>query len=108
MLPPATGENDTPLQAARHRHEAATRRLRDTTAATGTEAAGDELELDLGVAWDIGAPLPHQLASEGRTFLIFYLRDPVPGWNSTWVQVVNPAAEHEVPGASPSSSTSRP
>jgi hypothetical protein len=49
------------------------------------------------VVWDIGAPLPHLVANEHRAFLVFYLRDAVPGWDGTWVQVVNPAAEHQVP-----------
>ncbi|MGH9252474.1 MAG: hypothetical protein ACRD0W_23575 [Acidimicrobiales bacterium] len=54
------------------------------------------VDLDLGLEWDIGAPLPHLLASEGRTFLVFYLKDTPAGWDGTWVTVVNPADDHTV------------
>jgi hypothetical protein len=57
---------------------------------------GDEyaVDLDLSITWDIGAPLPHLLANERKVFVVFYLSEPAPGWDGTWVQVVNPADEH--------------
>lgn len=59
---------------------------------------GDEyaVEFDLGIAWDIGAPAPQLLANERKVFLVFYLSEPAPGWDGTWVQVVSPAADHAV------------
>ncbi len=44
---------------------------------------GDEkaLPIDLGIQWDTGAPLPHLLRSEYRTFLTFYLNEQDPDWN---------------------------
>jgi hypothetical protein len=32
--------------------------------------------VDLGVLWDIGAPMPHLLQREDHAFLVFYLREP--------------------------------
>jgi len=63
------------------------------------ELRGEEyaIEIDLGWAWDAGAPLPHLLASERKVYIVCYLREPVPGWDGTWVQVVDPAAEGAVP-----------
>jgi hypothetical protein len=37
------------------------------------------VDLDLGLEWDIGAPLPHLLAIERRTFLVFSVKDPPEG-----------------------------
>jgi hypothetical protein len=41
---------------------------------------GDEyaVDLDLGIAWDIGAPAPQLLANERMVFVVFYLREPAP------------------------------
>lgn len=39
--------------------------------------------IDLGIRWDAGAPLPHLLQSEHRTFLTFYLYEQDPDWNYT-------------------------
>ena len=121
ILLPMTHDNESPVQLANQRLRDATRRVQQAMAAIATtpdqdewraalverldaerevaRLAGDEyaVELDLGAAWDTGAPLPHLIASERRTFLVFYLRDPVPGWDSSWVQVVDPAAAHPVP-----------
>jgi hypothetical protein len=52
--------------------------------------------LDLGLQWDVGAPLPHLLQSEHRTFLAFYLSDP-PGWDGTFVEIVNPTSPSPEP-----------
>jgi hypothetical protein len=60
---------------------------------------GDEyaVELDLGLTWSIGAPLPHVLANGGRAFVLFYLADPDPSWDGTWVRLVDPAASDAEP-----------
>jgi hypothetical protein len=48
--------------------------------------------LDLGVVWDVGAPLPHLLCN-GRTALVaFYRNVPDPAWDGSYVTVVDPAA----------------
>lgn len=44
------------------------------------------------VKWDIGAPLPFLLCNDYRTFLTFYVREPDPNWDGTYVKVVNPAS----------------
>ena len=63
------------------------------------EAAGDEyaVELNIGLVWDIGAPLPHLLANGHKTYVLFYLADPDPAWDGTWVTVADPAAPEAVP-----------
>lgn len=48
---------------------------------------------DPGVQWDIGAPLPVLIASEDRTFLVFYLRDVDPDWDGTYVHVRDPVKD---------------
>ncbi len=46
---------------------------------------------DFPVKWDVGAPLPHVIADEHRTFIIFYVREIDPNWDGTYVTVKNPA-----------------
>lgn len=48
--------------------------------------------VELGLRWDVGAPLPHLLQSEWRTVLAFYLSEPDPTWDGTWVNVVDPTS----------------
>jgi hypothetical protein len=61
--------------------------------------AGDEyaVELDVALPWSTGAPLPHLLANGHRAYLLFYLADPDPEWDGTWVRVVDPAATEPEP-----------
>ena len=61
----------------------------------GHEFGGAEqvIPLDLGVRWDPGAPMPHLLQSENRTYLVFYLMEAVQGWDQTTVEVVDVASE---------------
>jgi hypothetical protein len=54
---------------------------------------------DLGVQWDIGAPLPVLIANEDRTFLVFYLRNVDPDWDGTYVHVRDPAQDIDQPMA---------
>ena len=51
---------------------------RDLAAAKGEQHA---VPIDFPVAWDVGAPLPHLLQNDHRTFLVFFLRDVDPNWN---------------------------
>jgi hypothetical protein len=54
---------------------------------------GERVRLvDLRLDWDGGAPLPHLLQSESRTFLAFFRPDRIPGWDGTTVRVVDPAS----------------
>lgn len=50
------------------------------------------ISADFPVEWDTGAPLPFLLASEYRTYLAFYVRDPDPNWDGTYVNVVDPSS----------------
>ena len=43
----------------------------------------------------IGAPLPCALADEGRVVLAYYLQTHEPGWDGTWVRIVDPAGSDE-------------
>ena len=58
---------------------------------------GDEyaVPVDFPVKWDVGAPLPHLLRSEHRTFLIFVVLQPDPAWDGTYVTVRDPASGTE-------------
>ncbi|MBF0503323.1 MAG: hypothetical protein HQM09_24605 [Candidatus Riflebacteria bacterium] len=42
------------------------------------------------IKWDIGAPLPFLLCNDDKTFLTFYVHDPDPKWDGTYVKVVDP------------------
>jgi hypothetical protein len=53
------------------------------------------VELDFAMPWSTGAPLPHLLANGLKAYLLFYLAKPDPGWDGTWVRVVDPAADDE-------------
>jgi len=59
---------------------------------------GEEVRpLDLGMRWDVGAPLPFLLQNEKRAFLAFYLNAADPTWDGTTVEVVDPAAARPAP-----------
>ena len=63
---------------------------RALAAASGEEHA---IPFDLGVQWSGGAPLPHLLSSGHRTFVAFYLNEPDPDWDGTYVHIVDPTDE---------------
>jgi hypothetical protein len=46
--------------------------------------------IDFPVRWDTGAPCPHLLQADNRTFLVFFLLDVDPTWDGTWVRVRHP------------------
>ena len=51
--------------------------------------------IDFPVRWDIGAPLPHLLQSDDRTFVAFFLCDVDPNWDGSYTTIRypdNPAA----------------
>jgi hypothetical protein len=61
--------------------------------------AGDEyaVELNFELPWSTGAPLPHLLANGHKTYLLFYLANPDPDWDGTWVRLVDPSATEPQP-----------
>lgn len=50
---------------------------------------------DFPVKWDIGAPLPFLLCNDYRTFLTFYVSEPDPVWDGTYVTVIDPSSQEE-------------
>lgn len=48
---------------------------------------------DFPIKWDVGAPLPFLLCSDYRTFLTFYVDEPDPNWDGTYVNVVDPGSQ---------------
>lgn len=105
-----TEEAERRLAEARARVEslaggdlAAWRAANDEVLAAEREVArlrGEQYAVELTdvAEWDIGAPLPHVLAANGRVILVYYLRgQPDSGWDGSWVSVVNPAAPDAVP-----------
>jgi hypothetical protein len=59
----------------------------------GGEGREHAQRLDLGLIWDVGAPCPHLLHSEGRTFLAFLLPVRLAGVPSGTVTVVDAATD---------------
>ena len=51
---------------------------------------------DFPVQWDTGAPLPHVVCSDSRTFLTFYVNEPDPDWDGTRVTAVDPGSGEAV------------
>ena len=68
-------------------HEVVLKLERLLAAARGEEHA---VPLDFPVRWDIGAPLPHVIQNDYKTFLTFYIREPDPDWDGSYVTVKNP------------------
>lgn len=62
---------------------------RELAAAQGEEYA---IPLDFPVKWDAGAPLPHVLQNDWKTFLTFYVRVPDPAWDGTYVTIKSPGS----------------
>ena len=57
---------------------------RELAAAKGEQYA---VSLDFPVKWDTGAPLPHLFCSDRRTYLTFYVAEPDPNWDGSYVTV---------------------
>ena len=68
-------------------NEAVLRLERELAAAKGEEHA---VPLDFPVLWDTGAPLPHFIQNDHKTFLTFYVREPDPDWDGSYVTVRDP------------------
>lgn len=68
-------------------HEAVLTAERDLAAALGEPYA---VPLEFPAQWDVGAPLPHLLQNDHRTFLLFLLADAGVRPSSSFVTVVSP------------------
>jgi hypothetical protein len=49
------------------------------------------VRIDFPVQWDTGAPLPHLFINDYCAYLSFYIYEPDPKWDGTYVNVVNPS-----------------
>ncbi len=49
------------------------------------------IPIDFPVQWDIGAPLPHLIRNDYKTFLLFLLRDVDPNWDGATVTIKSPS-----------------
>jgi hypothetical protein len=81
----AVKEAQAGLRASGWSHEAFTRLYdaqRQLAAARGEPWAEP---LDLGVAWDGGAPLPHIVSGRGTTVLVCLAHEVDPNWDGTYV-----------------------
>jgi hypothetical protein len=76
-----------PSISEKSRIDMSSRRERELACAKGEEYA---VPLDFPVKWDIGAPLPHVLQNDNRTFLTFYVHEPDPNWHGTYVTLKDP------------------
>ena len=84
LAPKHSGEKWEEIHAA---YEAVLKLEREHAAAKGEEHA---VPLDFPVRWDTGAPLPHVIQNDYKTFLTFYIREPDPDWDGSYVTVRNP------------------
>lgn len=50
------------------------------------------IPFDFPVKWDVGAPLPFILCNDYKTFLTFYISEPDPNWDGTYVNIVDPSS----------------
>ena len=67
---------------------------RELAAAKGEQYA---VPLDFPMKWDTGAPLPHLIQNERKTFLLFLLREDDPNWDGSYITIKNPA-DHAAQG----------
>src|SRR4051812_26169466 len=58
---------------------------RDLARSTGEECA---IDIDWPAPWDIGAPLPHVIASGSRTYVVYHQQERDPNWDGSYVTVV--------------------
>lgn len=58
------------------------------------EHAGEEFvtQADLGLDWDMGAPMPYLLQGEGTAFLAFYLRQTDAAWDGSYTTLMDPTS----------------
>jgi hypothetical protein len=49
--------------------------------------------IDWKPAWDTGAPSPHVIASDHRTFLVYLTKQTDPAWDGRSVRMIDPASE---------------
>ncbi|HYG59713.1 MAG TPA: hypothetical protein VD902_16735 [Symbiobacteriaceae bacterium] len=54
------------------------------------------VKLDLGIRWDVGAPLPILIANDYRTYLAFVLASVNPEWDGTTINVVTGHEAEEI------------
>ena len=95
---PVTHELELAVEAARERVEASDYGDRDAwTALAQAErelaaARGEPWAepIDLGVEWDVGAPLPHLVSNGSTAVLLCHASITDPNWDGTYVTVVSP------------------
>ena len=71
-------------------HDAVFQAERALAAAKGEQYA---VLIDFPARWDVGAPCPHLLQSDYRTFLVFFLPDVDPNWDGTWIKIRRPDSQ---------------
>lgn len=53
--------------------------------------------IDIGGAWDIGAPMPHLIAGPSSVFIVCYAREDDGNWDGTYVTMRSPSDEPAPP-----------
>ncbi len=62
-----------------------------------TKGESYAVPLEFPVQWSIGAPLPHVISNDYRTFLTFIVKEADPAWDGTYVTVRSPDNEETLP-----------
>lgn len=55
----------------------------------------EAIKISFNPKWSGGAPLPHLLQSELKTFLVYYIQTIDPNWDGTYVNVKDPSSDIE-------------
>jgi len=54
-------------------------------------------EIEWEPKWDVGAPLPQVFSNGRKTFLIYYIAEPDPEWDGTYITMIDNTSETTYP-----------
>ncbi|TGK82578.1 hypothetical protein EHQ24_15175 [Leptospira noumeaensis] len=49
--------------------------------------------IDWKPEWDFGAPIPQVYSNGNKTFLIYYINEPDPAWDGTYVNIIDNSSD---------------
>lgn len=81
---------DSPKAKMEEYHQAHLECLRLERELASAKGEPYAVPLDFPVRWSTGAPLPHLVMNDYRVLLSFYVREPDPDWDGTYVTIKDP------------------